>query len=256
MTFIRQLYCKIVTPELRFWLYKLLHRAEVESLKKVVYKSSKGNFSLRHYYENKCIFVHITKSAGTSLALSIFGELPYHYTAYQYRVIYGKNSFNNFYKFTFVRNPWDRLYSAFSYLKGGGWDEKDAHWAEEHLGEVDNFNQFVMQWLSEDRLDAHIHFWPQSKFICDSQNKPLIDYLGYFENITHDYKDVLKKLSLPMRELKHTNVSKRKSYVDVYTREMIDKVAELYHEDINNFGYQFNGFKRTIVVNHTFVRER
>lgn len=253
MSFIRDLYHRYVSSETRYRLYKLRHYEEIESLKHKVFPSSKGDFSLRRFYDNQCVFVHITKSAGTSLALSLFGELPYHYTASQYRVIYGRRKFRQFYKFTFVRNPWDRLYSAFSYLKGGGWDEKDAAWAKKYLSKIDSFEQFVMQWLSIDKLNSHIHLWPQSNFICDAKNNPLIDYLGYFETINEDFNHILNQLNIPERELKHTNASKRKSYHEIYTPEMINKVGQLYLQDTSNFGYTFDSFQRQSIVNKNFI---
>jgi len=254
MSSIRNLYNRTLSEEKRYWIYKQLHRKEIEALKYQVHPSSKGDFSLRHFYGNECIFIHITKSAGTSLALSLFGELPYHYTAQQYRVIYGRKDFNRFFKFTFVRNPWDRLYSAYSYLKGGGWDENDKKWAALNLVEVNSFSDFVLKWFSTEKLMSHIHFWPQSKFICDKNDKPIIDYLGYFENLSDDFSHVIKTMNLPEKTLKHTNSSKRVSYREVYTQEMIGKIAHIYKQDIDNFGYTFDGYTPTQVLNNKFVR--
>jgi hypothetical protein len=254
MPFISSIYHRLFPYETRFYLYKLRNAKEVASLKYKIFPSSKGDFSLRHFYDNKCIFVHITKAAGTSLAMSLFGELPYHYTAQQYRVIYGKKDFNQFYKFTFVRNPWDRLYSAYSFLKEGGWNDSDSLWAEKNLGEIDDFQEFVCEWLSEEKLNSHIHLWPQSKFVCDRYNHPIVNYLGYFETIQDDFKIILNKLKLPERDLKHTNSSKRIRYTDVYTADMIDKVSHLYCQDIVNFGYSFESFSRTQVSNKRFRR--
>ena len=251
---VRSLYQRYISDETRFRLYKLRNKKEVETLKTQVNYSEKGNFSLRRYYENECLFIHITKSAGTSLALSLFGELPYHHTARRYRTIFGKKDFNRFFKFTFVRNPWDRLYSAFSYLKGGGWYHGDATWAEKNLGEVDSFTDFVMDWLTPEKLDCHMHFWPQSKFICSKRGKPLVDFLGYFESIAEDFEYIRKQLNLEAPQLKHTNSSKRVGYKEVYTPEMVDRVQALYRQDIDNFGYRFDGFDKTQIVNGKFQR--
>src|SRR5262249_28630742 len=153
--------------------------------------------------------------AGTSVAKSLFGELPYHYTAWEYRVIFGRSDFNSYFKFAFVRNPWDRLYSAYSYLKDGGWNENDRIWAAENLAEISDFNVFVNEWLTPERLDAHIHFWPQSRFICDGAGRPLIDYLGYFEMIENDFNHVAKRMQVPAT-LEHVNASKRNDYQSAY----------------------------------------
>jgi hypothetical protein len=254
MQLVRNLYTQLVPKETRFWLYKIRHQKEMESLKHKVFPSPKGDFSLRRYYTNKCVFVHITKAAGTSLALSLFGELPYHYTAQEYRVIYGRRDFNSFFKFTFVRNPWDRLYSAYSYLKGGGWNEQDAQWSYDNLSDIQSFDDFVINWLSEDRLSSHIHLWPQSDFICNAWGQPIIDHLGYFETIQQDFDLVAARLNLQQVNLKHTNASKREGYTSVYSDAAIQKVAALYSKDIANFGYQFNGLNKMRIQDGKFVR--
>ncbi|KZZ40084.1 hypothetical protein A3758_09400 [Oleiphilus sp. HI0118] len=255
MSLIKTIYKYIMPFEWRFLLYKRRNRSEVRTLRKKVFKSDKGNFSLRHYDTTQSIFVHITKSAGTSVAKALYGELPYHYTAQQYRVIYGRKTFNAYYKFCFVRNPWDRLYSAFSYLKGGGWNDEDRLWANENLSKIESFDDFVMNWFSEDQLKSHIHFWPQSKFICDRHGKPIIDDLYYFETINEDFDTITKKLNINA-QLAHTNASKRKSYLDIYTPETIEKVRKIYYQDITNFGYKFNGINRKTIRNKTFVDAR
>lgn len=252
---IAKLYRRCVPKEWRLWLYKLRHQEEIRELRQKVHPSPKGDFSLAPFDQNKCIFVHITKSAGTSIALTLFGALPYHYQAWQYRVFYGRKTYSNYFKFAFVRNPWDRLYSAFSYLKGGGWNDDDRQWSERHLAGIDDFNDFVLHWLSEDKLETHIHFWPQSDFICDRKGKPIIDYLAYFETIAEDFQVIASRIGCA-QELTHTNASRRLGYQEVYSPESIEKVAQLYKADIENFGYQFDAFERKRILNGNFVSEK
>lgn len=249
---LRQSYCRMFSPETRYWLYKIRHLGEFRELVTQCNSSGKGDFSLRGFAEREAIFVHVTKSAGTSVATSLFGYLPSHYSAWQYRVIFGKRDFTRYFKFSFVRNPWDRLYSAFSYLKGGGWDWRDERWFDENLSGVDDFNQFVMEWLTPERLHSHVHFWPQSHFIFDKRGNLLIDYLGYFETLGQDFFHIASRIN-PEAKLTRTNSSQRGSYLDVYTPEAIAKVEKLYAEDISNFGYSFRGLARKRVVNGVLV---
>ncbi|WP_100643204.1 sulfotransferase family 2 domain-containing protein [Alteromonas facilis] len=251
---IAKLYQKCFPKEWRLWFYKLRHQAEIAELRTKVTPSPKGDFSLAPFDQNQCVFVHITKTAGTSVALTLFDALPYHYQAWQYRVFYGRKTYNDFFKFAFVRNPWDRLYSAFSYLKGGGWNEDDKGWAEENLNGIDDFNVFVLEWLNTDRLQSHIHFWPQSDFICDAKGKPIIDYMAYFETIADDFDVIAKRIGCD-RKLVHKNASKRAGYKDVYNQAAIDKVSKLYATDISNFGYQFDTYDRKQVLNGQFVSD-
>lgn len=252
MSLIRSAYYKLIPQEQRFWLYKLRNSSSIKQLKVQENRHQKAVFSLKGYTERKAIFVHITKSAGTSVALSLFGALPYHYTAWHYRVIFGRKAFDSYFKFTFVRNPWDRLYSAYNYLKNGGWDENDKRWAEQHWAGIDSFDQFVLEWLTPERLNLHLHLRPQHYFLLDWRGKVLVDYLGYFETINDDFAAIASKVR-PGATLGHTNASPRGGYQEAYSQQAKDKVATLYKRDIELFGYQFEGFHRQKVVNRRLV---
>ncbi len=248
----RTLYRALVPYETRLWLYKLRHPAQYRRLRTQVNRHDKANFSLKPFDDHRAIFVHITKSAGTSVATGLFGALPYHYTAIQYRVIYGRKTFREYYKFAFVRNPWDRLYSAYSYLKGGGWDDRDKAWAGEHLSDIEDFNQFVLEWLTPERLYSHIHFWPQSRFICDRRGRPLINDLACFETISEDFNRIAATLGVEAR-LEHVNASRRASYRDAYTPAAIERVQDLYADDIERLGYSFDGYQRMCIQDGRFT---
>lgn len=235
----KRLYHTLVPYEQRYWFYKLRHPKGFQELRQKVNPSPMGDFSLRAFDRHACLFIHITKSAGTSVAISLFGELPYHYTAIQYRVIYGRRTFNRYFKFAFVRNPWDRLYSAYTYLKNGGWNDQDRKWYNTNISHIPDFNSFVINWLSPERLYSHVHLWPQSHFICDRKGRPLLNHLGYFETLPGDFAFIAKRLGIESR-LGHINASKRVDYRDVYTTEALNKVYELYRRDVENFGYGFN----------------
>jgi len=243
MSLLGILYKRALSEESRYWLYKMRHPGHFRHLRQRVSQHAKGDFSIQPFFEKKAIFVHITKAAGTSTALSLLGALPSHYTAWQYRVIFGRKAFNRYFKFTFVRNPWDRLYSAYSFLRNGGWDEQDHRWAEQNLPDSDDFNDFVLNWMTPEKLYSHIHFWPQSRFVLDRNGKLLVDYIGYFETIHEDFAEIAKRLDTDA-SLSHTNASPRMDYRSVYSSAAVQKVQELYREDIELFGYEFNGIKQ------------
>lgn len=245
--FVRQLYESLLSYETRLRLYKLRHAADFEKKRSVINPSDKGDFSLRPFDIHHCIFIHITKTAGTSVAKGLFDYLPYHYTAIDYRVIYGRDTFERYYKFAFVRNPWDRLYSAYRYLKSGGWNAEDRMWSQQHLSGYDDFNDFVLRWLSEENIASHIHFRPQYQFVCDDSGKLLLDYLAYFETIAEDFEKIAGHLQLE-RHLKHHNASPVGRYQDIYDDDARSRVAEVYARDIELFGYDFDGIAKRRVV--------
>lgn len=201
-----------------------------------------GSVNCLHYY--KCIFFHIPKAAGLSVSKTLFGSLgPCHITYDWYVEHFGQHVVDAYYKFTFVRNPWDRLHSAYFFLKGGGINAEDKIFSEKYLNDVTSFEDFVMNWLSEEKLDLYWHVMPQYKFITSSADsrKIMVDFLGRFENLDHDFRVVTNKLGFKNSSLANVNVNKEKSsnYIKDYTNEMIDKVAKLYQQDIKLLGYQF-----------------
>ncbi|TCS40295.1 sulfotransferase family 2 domain-containing protein [Reinekea marinisedimentorum] len=253
---IRNLYNKFVPYEYRYQFYKFRHQEEISQLLNQVNIHEKGTFSLTGFKKTKTIFIHITKTAGTSVATSLYGMLPYHYTGVQYRVIFGKADFNNYYKFAFVRNPWSRLFSAYTYLKTGGWDESDRKWADKNFANVRNFDDFVYNWLNEETLKTHIHFKPQYEFLLDHKDRLLIDDIGYFENIQQDYLKFSSKVpgSSP---LGHKNPTQRSSqtYQEIYSDRAKEKVAKLYAKDIELLGYSFDCVTRKKVENGRLINE-
>lgn len=234
----RSLYQALVPHEWRYLFYKFRNPQGFRELRRAVYPSPRGDFSLRGFDESRAIFVHVPKAAGTSVALGLFGQLPYHYTALQYRVIFGRKDFERYFKFSFVRNPWDRLHSAYTFLQGGGWDDKDRAWFDANLSRFPDFEAFVMDWLTRDRRSDYIHFRPQVDFVCDRRLNLLVDQLGRFENLARDYASVARRLGRP-ETVTHANASRKTNYNSAYSDEMKQHVEDVYAEDIETFDYSF-----------------
>lgn len=243
----RHLYTSVLDYETRLWLYKLRHRSNYQKLRYAIHPSSNGSFSLKAFDEYQCIFMHITKTAGTSVAKGLFNYLPYHYTAIDYRVIYGRKIFNQYFKFAFVRNPWDRLYSAYRYLMSGGWNKDDENWRNNNILKYNDFNHFIENWLNEENIMKHIHFMPQYYFVCDRKDHLLLNYLAYFETINEDFDHIASQLNIKSN-LSHHNASPVGSYHDVYTQKTREIVAQVYAKDITMFGYDFNGIKQRQII--------
>lgn len=203
-------------------------------------KTKVNYYSTNGYHKYKCIFVHIPKTAGVSIAKSIFGSLGGgHKTIKEYQNTFGPY-FNWYFKFAFVRNPWDRLYSAYTFLKNGGFNDLDKKWYKENLSQYRNFEQFVTNWLTPENITKKYHFYPQFHFITDNEGKIAVDFLGHYENLLEDINYVSNKLKITIN-LKHSNKSVRKSdYRKMYTPEMICIVDKIYQKDISEFGYNFN----------------
>jgi len=189
-----------------------------------------------------CIFIHIPKTAGTSIAVSLFGQEVGHYSILRY-MQYKKQNINKFFKFAFVRNPWDRFLSAFLFLKGGGVTVEDKLWSKRYLSNFKDFESFVCT-LKDERYRKKIlewkHFMPQWQFVCDSNSENRMDFIGQFENLGSDFEYVKKRLNVDEKiSLKNLNASYKKNYRDHYSFFLQNLIYEIYKEDVKLFNYTF-----------------
>ena len=144
----------------------------------------------------------------------------------------------DFFSFSFIRNPWDRLYSAYMFLRQGGINIHDQRAYIEFLSKYKDFEDFVMNGLSKDMIMNIPHLIPQHNFICDNNNVILVDFIGRYERLD-DSIFQLEKLMDRRIVLSHHNKTVKDEYNIVYTDDMISKVNEIYITDINLFGYSF-----------------
>ena len=201
----------------------------------------------RRFDETKSIFIHIPKAGGISIIKSLYGNRAGgigHRTYKHFMFVYGEENFNNYFKFTFVRNPYDRLYSAYTFLKKGGMNEVDKRFNNEILSNYKTFEELVMKGLKDENilnLDLWTHFYPQYQFIYSPELELMVDFVGRFENLNEDYEKIREKIGTgePLKHLNKTKDKKENDYREVYTPDMAEKVAEVYKKDIELFGYSF-----------------
>ncbi|EHE2525060.1 sulfotransferase family protein [Campylobacter jejuni] len=199
-----------------------------------------------------CIFIHVPKVAGTSIERVVFETdkwLVGHVRALDY-INQDKNKFESYFSFAFVRNPFDRMVSAFHYLKKGGGNDYDKNWANENLKDFDTFEQFVLALQNKnvkDKILSWQHFTPQYKFICDENKNILVNFIGKLENINNDFKIVKNELNFD-RNLIHSNSSKHEIFSNYYNEKTYNIIAELYKEDFALFDYDLE-YKESIYKN-------
>jgi len=187
--------------------------------------------------EHQCIFIHIPKAAGTSVALTLFEKGSRHVPWFEYHQA-NPRKFRKYFKFAFVRNPWDRLVSSYCFLREGGLSDADATWAAENLIAYSDFGQFVRGWVTEANVWTWRHFIPQHHFICDNRGKVMVDFVGRFESIENDFSYIAAHMDCP-RQLAKANVGDRRHYTSYYDDETRDIVRRVYAKDIELFAYSF-----------------
>lgn len=189
--------------------------------------------------EHDAIFIHLPKTAGTSVSRALGLSASRHIPVENYRLA-NRNKFANFFKFTFVRNPYDRLLSSYAFLMNGGMNDDDARFAAAKVQPFGSFSEFVTRGLARDpEIRAWVHFRPQTEFVCDAAGQNLMDFIGRFECISEDYAKVAEQLGLSS-ELPVTNRSERGDYREAFNTASLDIVRQIYCRDLAAFGYGFD----------------
>jgi len=232
---------------MRRFLYEKFKNNDFQRTQKLRIVDTDIGYSLKPYVEKKCIFVHIPKTAGISVCQALFNNLAGgHTTIKKYQISFSKYEFDSFFKFTFVRNPWSRLFSAYNFLKKGGMNNIDKNWASRNLSDYGNFDDFVKRWVTTSNIEKYIHFIPQYRFLCiPNRDEIKVDFLGFFENLEEDFAYIARQLSMADNvTLKHKNKTasndKKIDYREFYNAETCDIVSEVYKKDIELFGYNFD----------------
>ena len=149
-----------------------------------------------------------------------------HISLEQLRQVMDPRRFGEYFKFAFVRNPFDRFVSYCAFMTRDG-----SAFADDP--------QRVMRRFLEQPPEHHILFAPQHRFVTDSDGAMLADYVGRVETMQESFDFIVGKLGVPSVELEKVNSTKRASYRDYYDQQLIDGVASLYARDLELFGYDF-----------------
>ncbi|MCB2111999.1 MAG: sulfotransferase family 2 domain-containing protein [Parvularculaceae bacterium] len=149
------------------------------------------------------------------------------------RLHYFPNLRRDYFKFAFVRNPWDRLVS--------GWmnkvvDRNFFGFDDNALARMREFPNFIDYVASLDMAKCDRHLALQSSLI-DLNN---VDFIGRMERFEEDFSAVLGRIGVNSPEIGRKNASgARMSYRDYYDGETAKKARDIYERDISIFGYEF-----------------
>lgn len=183
-----------------------------------------------------CVFVHVPKAAGHSIATTLFGRVIGHRTLADYERV-DADAVAAAFVFSFVRNPWDRLYSAYHYLgRGGTLREPDATFGRLLVQRYPTFERFVHEFLDARTIHAYYHFVPQHCFLEARRDACAPDFIGRFEALDEGFRHVASRLGVAT-ELPQLNRSGAREHRSAYTAAMWNRVGELYREDCDRFGY-------------------
>ena len=208
-------------------------------------------------YQYKIIFLHIAKNSGTSVCtwLNINESEENYYLQYykynnccalqhmtynQLKSSINEKIFNNYIKFTIVRNPWDKIVSTYEWRKklNNNVDIKFKDFIKfiyklyktyDGLENLNNYPNFSTYFCA--------HFYPQYLYLPNDTSCNDF-YLLRFENLNEDIKKIGSIIN-NHKKLPHINQSNNKNYQNYYDEESKKMIEEMYKKDIKIFNYSF-----------------
>lgn len=143
----------------------------------------------------------------------------HHITAEKIRSLIGEDIWNSYFKFCFVRNPWDRAVSRY-------------YWNIEKTKQVNTMDESLQ------RNDPDANF-P----IYTIDGKVAVDFVGRFENLMSDFTQVCDRLHIPfdgwLPKTKNKSRKNKKHYSEILTPEQAAYIREKCAAEIELFGYEF-----------------
>jgi hypothetical protein len=200
------------------------------------------------------IFVHIRKAAGTSMVDALLpfalpkpnsigarlksrSHLERNYRKYRFRkhddILAAKKRmptelFEDYFKFAFVRNPWDRLVSEYEFIR-----KRDDHGRHKRVTGLESFSDYIRMQIP--RRDAY-----QFHMLTDKSGQLVVDYVGRFESLDVDWEIVSELAGIPVKPLPHKNKTKHRDFREYYDDDCISLVAEHWAGEIKLFNYSFD----------------
>lgn len=224
-------------------------------------------------HEYKCIFVHIPKCAGTSIekalghfdghsgrggqdhrtirmiekpsfsihTLSSIDNLIQFRRRLKYlnsnqiynqknKIEVTKEQYKSYFKFTVVRDPWSRVFSWYKNIM-----QDEIHQKNFGISPDFTFEQFLGSFLGKDMIR------PQTYWLQNYRGRIDFDHIGRFDKLEETFDVIQKTLNIKDISFPHEIKGDGDDYRIYYNDSLIDKVNRFYHEEIEMFGFRFDG---------------
>lgn len=215
-------------------------------------------------FTHKVIFLHIPKTGGTSIEAlleiksspeNLFWQgyradvlAPQHLTYAELKAKIKPEIFNEYFKFAFVRNPWERLVSTYFWNnRGHKTFESFVHFLDKLFTEYHtDLEPPAAANGTTQRADGKksLFTFPHFRDHFAAHYLPQHLYIGpdvtvyRFENFAEENRKICQQLEIKERQIHH-NPTRHQHYSTYYTEETKQIVARIYAVDIELFGYQF-----------------
>lgn len=191
----------------------------------------------RHNRNEKGEFIHKAMNASEFVKLNL--DNLQHVEALVIKNHVSPEVWNNYFKFSIARNPWDRVISYFFWERRNDPALKPRKRFYNYLGipfnELDQAKKLFSDFVKHGK-------WPSNDKFYVIDNNLCVDFVIRYENLSEGFDNVCKKLKLPtdsLPKLKGGIRQKRYHYSDYYDDESKEIVEKQHQNDLRLFGYKF-----------------
>lgn len=189
-------------------------------------------------HEHKFIFIHVPRTGGTSIESQFqyndLSEKTKHWNLNDWKDHLSSREFNSYFKFTFIRNPWDIMISKY----------RAPYFSTERRGGLigERAGKSLKYFLMHYKTPLHEH----GETFHDYFDPVQVNYIGRYENRKNDLKYISTRIGITIDNEPHMNKIQMhpsidcKHYTEYYDDETRDIIAQKYARDIEYFGYKFS----------------
>jgi len=149
------------------------------------------------------------------------------------RDIVGKEIWDSIFKFSIVRNPWDRIFSQYHYR------------TRTNQFSGISFRDYVLK-LAEAEQHTNLFGYHGSRYgacdyLTDEDGKMMMDFVAKYESRESDLTSIARKIDFKKLGQLHIQQAAPNNahYSDFYQPDTRDIIARRYKNDIEHFEYQF-----------------
>lgn len=213
---------------------------------------------------HRFIFFHVAKAAGSSLraALEQYAEEPerfrinrppkfmgdkinplykiwdgqlWHAKAREARRELPAEVYGQFFKFAFVRNPWDWQVSMYHFIL-----KENDHIHHARVKAMAGFDEYLEWVIHTEKPFPRGATKFQKDMLTDETGAVIVDFIGRYERLEDDFERICRRLNLETK-LPHENCTAHRDYRSYYNPQTRRRIEEHFRPDIELFGYTFDG---------------
>jgi hypothetical protein len=211
------------------------------SLARGLIRATRPNPWRPHHVGTRTLFIHVPRTAGGALSEAFYNGQDKGHAAARHYWAHDPKQYAQFFSFAIVRNPFDRLVSAWHRVNQNAASKVTRSFAERYVLPHREFGDFVLSLRAAKQRAAimtHPHFHPQVELLRVG-NRIILDHVGRFERLADEYGTLMAHFPLagPLGTKNGTSHTDWRTHYTPTTRAIVE---DIFETDLRAFDYSYN----------------